>query len=246
MQASELILLKQLSESINDRGLFKAVFILGIPGAGKTTIIRQITDGAIHPRIVNTDKQVEFMHQQGKVDASDPKHWDTIGGKVQKLVVSQLALYVNGMLPLYIDTTSASSQAVLRRKGLLESFGYDVMAVWVETDLETARARVRARNGKRHVDDQHVIDSYEHASKTRDFVLSRFDQSVIVNNTEAGAQVDDQVFKQIREFYTSPLANPIGQELINGVKQRHEKYLSDSALTIERLQNMADAWYAVH
>lgn len=50
--SGDFTLLQQLSESINDKGLFKAVFILGIPGAGKSTVIRQITDGAIHPRVV--------------------------------------------------------------------------------------------------------------------------------------------------------------------------------------------------
>ncbi len=244
--SGDFTLLQQLSESINDKGLFKAVFILGIPGAGKSTVIRQITDGAIHPRVVNTDKQVEFLHRQGKIDASDPKHWDQVGDKVQKLVVSQLALYVNAMVPLYIDTTSASSQAVLRRKGLLESFGYDVMAVWVDVDVETARERVRARNNQRHVDDDHVVKSHEHASKTRDFVLSRFEHSIIVNNDANGNTVDLSVFKKIRDFYLSPLANPIGAEYVQTVKDRNEKYLSDSLMSINRLQGMADAWYAIH
>lgn len=243
---SNMPLLQQLTESINDRGLFKAVFILGIPGAGKSTIIKQLTDGTVNPRIVNTDKQVEFMDRQGKIDASDPNHWQDVGDKVQKLTVSQLALYVNGMLPLFVDTTSSSSQAVLRRKGLLESLGYDVMAVWVDVNVDTARQRVRSRNSQRHVDDEHVVRSHEHATKTRDFVLSRFDQSIVVDNSTDGINVDTKVFNAIKRFYLSPLVNPMGAEHIEQLRAKNEKYLSDSIVTIQRLQAMANAWYTVN
>jgi len=36
-----------LLESVNDRGIFKAVFFAGIPGAGKSYVLNKISDGGI-------------------------------------------------------------------------------------------------------------------------------------------------------------------------------------------------------
>lgn len=45
---------KFLTESINDKGKFKAIFIIGIPGSGKTYTISKLK-GIISPRVINTD-----------------------------------------------------------------------------------------------------------------------------------------------------------------------------------------------
>lgn len=50
-----------LTESINDKGIFKAIFMAGTPGAGKSYVINKINDGKIQPRIVNTDKLTEYF-----------------------------------------------------------------------------------------------------------------------------------------------------------------------------------------
>ena len=50
-----------ISEGINDKGIFKACFMAGTPGSGKSYVISKISDGAIEPRIVNSDKMTEFL-----------------------------------------------------------------------------------------------------------------------------------------------------------------------------------------
>ena len=50
-----------ITEGINDKGIFKAVFMVGFPGAGKSFVITKIKSGEVEPRIVNTDKTIEFM-----------------------------------------------------------------------------------------------------------------------------------------------------------------------------------------
>jgi len=50
-----------INESINDKGILKSVFMGGTPGAGKSYVLKKITDGNVNPRIVNTDTWTEFL-----------------------------------------------------------------------------------------------------------------------------------------------------------------------------------------
>ena len=54
-----------VNESINDKGIFKAIFMAGTPGAGKTTVAKKLS-GGVEPRFVSTDTWVEFMKAFGK------------------------------------------------------------------------------------------------------------------------------------------------------------------------------------
>ena len=57
-----------LNEGINDKGLYKAVFLGGTPGSGKSYVQKQVKDGTIEPRIVNTDKFIEFLANKRNID----------------------------------------------------------------------------------------------------------------------------------------------------------------------------------
>jgi hypothetical protein len=47
--------IQELNESINDKGIFKAVFMSGSSASGKSYVISKITSGQIQPRMVNSD-----------------------------------------------------------------------------------------------------------------------------------------------------------------------------------------------
>ena len=53
-----------ISESINDKGIFKAVFVIGLPGAGKSYTVSQLR-GSVSPKVVNTDIAAEFWASVG-------------------------------------------------------------------------------------------------------------------------------------------------------------------------------------
>ena len=52
-----------LNESINDKGILKAIFVVGLPGAGKSYTISNLK-GQISPKIVNTDVALEFLSKR--------------------------------------------------------------------------------------------------------------------------------------------------------------------------------------
>ena len=59
-----------MSESIEDKGIFKAIFVIGIPGAGKSYTVSKM-NGAVTPRVVNTDRATEYLAKKfGKMIAA--------------------------------------------------------------------------------------------------------------------------------------------------------------------------------
>ncbi len=66
--------------------------------------------------------------------------------------------HLNGMLPLFVDGTSNDISNVLSRAGILESVGYDVGMVFIDTTLDAAlsRADQRGKEINRHVDPKFI------------------------------------------------------------------------------------------
>ena len=114
-----------IDESINDKGILKAVFVVGIPGAGKSYTIKQLT-GGVAPKIVNTDKATEFLSKKFEIESNSETWKSFFRDKTRPMTTAMLTNYLNGMLPLFVDGTSNDVSNVLGRAGILESLGYDV------------------------------------------------------------------------------------------------------------------------
>jgi len=118
-----------LSESILDKGIFKACYMAGHSGSGKSYTLSKIKSGSIEPRIVNVDKYIEYFGKDYEKAFYD---------KSKILLTNQLTLYVDSVLPLAVDVTASSPNSVVRRYGILDYFGYDQAMVFVNCSLETA------------------------------------------------------------------------------------------------------------
>lgn len=202
----------------------------GIPGAGKSYVSSSFNDGAVEARVVNTDKYIELG-----------KDLDTS----LLLNKNSLVLYVNSMLPLIVDSTSSNSSTLFNRVGLLESFGYDVGMVWVNTNLETALDRASLRS--RHVDPEYIRQSYEQSLQNKDYYSKRFELFYEIDNND-GMLTDQVILKAFRaasKFYTSPVRNPVGQRFIKMMQQNNWKYLSDGIFTMDQVRRGVNSWYGV-
>lgn len=218
-----------LQESIEDKGIFKAVFLGGVPGAGKTYTSKLVFPGDIQPRLVSIDYYYEYNDSTTK-------------SKV--LVQKQLSSWVNSMLPLIIDGTSSKPEVILRRQGILESFGYETGIVYIDTDPELAIARMKQR--KRKVPEKLIWDVYDSLLKIKDYLKGKFTFSMDIDNNE-GEMNDKAIlnaYKKARSFYSSPLKNDIGLKNIEKLKETKEKYLS-SIYGMERIKNINKSWYGV-
>jgi len=232
-----------LDESINDKGIFKAVFLSGLPGSGKSTIISKITDGATSPRIVNTDKSYEFLMNKNDVEGYDEITWSFFGPKSKTMNSTMLYNYVNGMLPMFVDGTSANTGALLKRSGLLESIGYDTMMIWVNVDLEQAIARAQGR--KRQVEPDFIRRLHKQMEANKAFYQSRFGGNFIEvdNNNDNFASMEAKTYGISNKFFTSAVQNPIGIKNMQTLEETGKQYLTPSIYDPAYIKKMISVWY---
>lgn len=248
-----------VNEGINDKGIFKAVFMAGHPGSGKTFVLERIQSGQVEPRWVNTDKAFIEDDRLKKLEKQNPEtifkifkqHWNEgwslVRDDVKRINKSQLVLYINSMLPLAVDGTSNSISILQTRKGLLERFGYDCAMVFVNTDLETAinRALKRGEETGREVDKEFIKQSYEQVHKAKQYYRNLFNDWVEVPNAdgELTQKVITKAFKKMRGFYTSPMKNPVGIDAIEEMKEKGLKYLTPELRTMDEIKKVVSVWY---
>jgi len=230
-----------ISESIEDRGILKAIFIVGIPGAGKSYTSKKIT-GSVQPRVINTDIATEYLtYKTGtKVNSSN---WFAFKDYAHRITKGMLGNYLNGMLPLIIDGTSNDASNILHRVGILESLGYDIGMVFVDTSLDTAIRRAKART-ERDVDPDFIEYVYKQAHENMEFFRGKFKFFEVVKNDEGELNdaVIQKAFTKVTSFYDSPIANPVGRRLIEEMKEKKMKYLSD-VMGKDVINHKIDGWY---
>lgn len=226
-----------ITESINDKGILKAVFMTGSPGAGKSYVIQKIKSGQFDPRIVNTDKFHEFF-TGGLGNA-----WKDVGEKSKQLTKNQLVLYLDSMLPLWVDGTSSNPPAMFRRNGILKSVGYDTAMIWVDTPLEDAIERNKKR--KRTVPEEFIIQTYKEIIKLKSYYASEFSNFTEILNGEG--ELNDKMivsaFKKMESFFAKDVQNPIGRGNIEKMLENGDKYLTDSLYTPQYLKKLVNSWY---
>lgn len=235
-----------LAESILDRGIFKAVFMGGAAGSGKSYVAKKIKSGSIEPRIVNVDTHIEKFGAGSKGDEQWADVYDTFWDKSKHLTMSQLLLYINSCLPLFIDSTSTEPSNLVRRYNVLENIGYDMAFCFVDTSLETALQRNKDR--QRTIPDELVKDYHDKSQKTKSFLRSKFPLFMEVKNDkgELNDEVVLNVFKKMLFFYDSPVQNPIGQDVIQKMRDNGYKYLTPELYSMSELKGMISSWYRSH
>jgi predicted kinase len=135
-----------VAEGPNDPHIFKAVFMAGSPGSGKTTVAKAMFAGT-GLKVLNVDNFHNFYLSAGK--EINHKHF-------HHLVSKQRDVYQQGRLGLLIDGTARRIDRLKAVKEKLDSMGYDSIMVFVNTDLETCLKRAKDRELNSPTDGRHV------------------------------------------------------------------------------------------
>jgi len=135
----------QLLEGIHDPHQHKVIFMLGGPGSGKTHVARKLVGGT-GLKMVNVDDVYEFLRNKTGIQGAgfDDELYKYSGNVTQR----RMNNYVAGGLGMVIDGTGRHVDRLQQTKNELEEIGYDVMAVFVNTDVLTALDRNDERRRK--------------------------------------------------------------------------------------------------
>lgn len=222
-----------LSEGIYDKGIFKCLFLGGIPASGKSTIVKDVIEEltlshGIKPRVLDYDRFYEYLSNKHSVPISTSDDVEapaavSIQNRTKELMSAQLELYLTSMLPVIIDTTASNVHNTIVRMRRLKQYGYDVMMLYKESELERSLSRAESR--RRYVPPEYIKDTHDSKPRTIEKMKTVF------NNAHYPLQIlgaDEEVatvMPAIVQFFTSPIRNPIGLQQVDSLKSAERKYI---------------------
>jgi predicted kinase len=239
-------LIDLLIEGVNDPGIFKAVFLAGGPGSGKSYVASQLFGipeklnvSAFGLKLVNQDTELEkFLKKYfGSVDIdnmpdelfkqlTDPKSDDYSGmrTRTKELSKTRLELYKKGRLGVIIDGTGHKFKDVQKERQKLVKLGYDTFMVFVNTSLDIAQQRNEERP---RVLPKDVVETYwNNVQKNMAFFQGMFgnanfmlvDNNATLNPKQAQKKFNMLVTKGIGKFIKKPIRNKIAKKWIEKQK----------------------------
>lgn len=215
-------LIEALTEGLNDKFIFKAVFLAGGPGAGKTFIVKKLFSG-LGLKFINSDTNLERLAKQAGIDLkkelfSVPVQ-QVVRPKAKEITKKQLALAQSGKLGLIIDGTGSDFKSIEKAAKMLQDRGYDVSMVFVNTSLEVAQKRNAERDrvlDKKEVEKlwasvQSNIGKFQSLFK-RDFLV--VDNSKSVDAEEFAKKVAPALASKGIKLINKPIRNPLAKKWI--------------------------------
>ena len=139
-----------LKEGVYDPNIFKAVFMAGGPGSGKSFIAGRTT-GGLGLKIINSDNAFERILKKEGLSLKMPgpetveKDWNVPRAKAKRVTVKKQDAAVIGRLGLLIDGTGHEYDKVATRAAKLNQLGYETSMIFVNTSLEVALERNQKR-----------------------------------------------------------------------------------------------------
>jgi len=212
-----------VDEGLSDKHILKAIFVLGAGGAGKGAVTKAAFAGS-GLKIINADTHFERFLKAAKVPLKDAGKEYALFDKARDLRDKELRHYAGRRLGIILDMTGWAYDRVASPVKKLRDLGYDVYAVFVDTRLDTAlkRNKARADAGGREVPDSYVKDAWygsqRHAGDyVKLFGLRNFFR--VDNEKDLKPQIWDKVVGQrVRKIghtiLTRKLFNPKGKEWI--------------------------------
>lgn len=138
-------ILNSIHEGPNDPHIFKAVFLSGSPGSGKSFVSGKMLRGS-GLKTVNSDEVYEYLANKNNFDLSDPDKvasdkGQEIRDRAKSLTNSREKMYLDGRLGLILDGTGKDVEKVKQTNVKLQALGYDTMMLFVNTSEDVAQDR---------------------------------------------------------------------------------------------------------
>ena len=213
-----------LEEGVNDPGIFKAVFLAGGPGSGKSFMVGKTALTTLGLKLINSDPAFEAQLKKVGLKATPediftPKGQDA-RAKAKRLTAKQQELALNGRLGLVIDGTGKDFDKIQKQAIALKKIGYDVAMIFVNTNLETAIARDAKRD--RTLGAKEVTKMWNAVQDNIGKFQKFFGTGMVIVDNSDGADWQTgstTAYKKMSKWVSMKPKNPAAKKWIDSQKQ---------------------------
>jgi shikimate kinase len=208
----------ELQEGVYDPNIFKAIFLAGGPGSGKSYVVRRTT-GGLGMKIVNSDDIYEKMLKDAGLEATPEDIYSDEGqeirGRAKAVTKRMQGNFLEGRLGLIIDGTGKDYDKIAKQVAGLKGIGYECSMIFVNTSLDTAQERNRQRS--RTLPEKEVETMWNGVQQNMGKFQRLFGASnmIIVDNNDAGEDVFNKVWKRIAMLIRKKVSNPTAKRWIS-------------------------------
>lgn len=209
----------EIMEGVNDPSIFKAVFLAGGPGSGKSFIVGKTSLVALGFKVINSDVNYERALTKAGL-TMDPEDIMSAQGqalrdKAKAITGKKLERALEGRLGVVIDGTGKDYGKIKKSVERLRGLGYAVHMIFVNTDLETALKRNDERPRSLPADEVEKMwkSVQNNIGKFQGLFRNRL---TVVDNSE-GADIERsslEAYKDIKAWAARPPENAIAQKWI--------------------------------
>jgi dephospho-CoA kinase len=209
-----------ITEGVYDPNIFKAFFLAGGPGSGKSWVSSKTLSG-IGLKVINSDdvfanalKKESMSLNFAGYSAAEIARRDNIRAKAKSLTGTNLRQSLEGRLGLIMDSTARDYDRISNEANLMKQLGYDTYMVFVNTSLEVALQRNSMRD--RVLPDAIVMQNHKTVQKNMGAFQRTFGQNnfVVVDNNRRAEDVNPSVHKAIRRMINQKPTSPRAIEWI--------------------------------
>ena len=211
---------KELQEGVYDPNIFKAFFLAGGPGSGKSYVVGNTT-AMFGMRIVNSDDLFEKMIKNAGMTMKmntplgkkqEPER-DKLRDTAKRITKLRQKNYIEGRLGLIIDGTGKEFDKIESQMRELQQLGYESHMIFVNTSLDVALERNEKRD--RTLPEPIVVKSWNDVQKN----IGKFSQLfknrfIIMDNNDKDENVIKDVYKRVRTLAMKKVTNGIAKQWI--------------------------------
>ena len=212
MKQFDDIRFQELKEGLYDPNIFKAFFLAGGPGSGKTFVTRGAFGGT-GLRVINSDNAFESALRKHGLSLNMPEDEaearDILRARAKGVTDKTLDLSLKGRLGLVIDGTGRDYDKIKIQNDMLKQLGYDTYMVFVNTSLEVALERNAKR--ERSVPEYITRKSWTQVQSNIGKFQNTFGMSnmIIIDNSKDDRELTTMVMNKVDKSVRRLLSNKI-------------------------------------
>jgi predicted kinase len=212
MKKFDDIRFQDLQEGLYDPHIFKAFFLAGGPGSGKTFISQRSFSGT-GLKMINSDAAFEGALKKNnlslKMPESESESRDMLRARAKATTQKVTDFAIMGRLGMVIDGTGRDYDKIKYQTGLLQQLGYDCYMVFVNTTLEVALMRNAGR--ERQVPEYKTKSSWKEVQSNIGKFQNLFGASnmIIVDNNISDKELTTITMNKVYKSVSGLLRNKV-------------------------------------